>query len=162
MKQESRWNFGYWMVAILALLVFQEYWQRVSTVEPVPYSEFEKALAEGRVEEVIVTDRTITGRLKAPDNRGKTSIAATRVEPELAERLSGYGVRYSRIVESTWVRDLLSWVLPVLVFFGVWFFLFRRFAEKQGMGGFMSVGRSRAKVYVEKNRRDVWRRGRGG
>lgn len=150
MKQESRWNFGYWMVAILALLVFQGYWQRVSTVEPVPYSEFEKALAEGRVEEVIVTDRTITGRLKAPDNRGKTSIVATRVEPELADRLSGYGVRYSRVVENTWLRDVLSWVLPALVFFGVWFFLFRRFAEKQGVGGFMSVGKSRAKVYVEK------------
>jgi cell division protease FtsH len=150
MKQESRWNFGYWMVAILALLVFQEYWQRMSTVEPVPYSEFEKALAEGRVEEVIVTDRTITGRLKAPDQRGKASIVATRVEPELADRLSGYGVRYSRVVENTWLRDVLSWVLPALVFFGVWFFLFRRFAEKQGMGGFMSVGKSRAKVYVEK------------
>jgi cell division protease FtsH len=41
--------------------------------------------------------------------------------------------------------------LPALAFFGVWFFLFRRFAEKQGMGGFLSIGKSRAKVYVEKN-----------
>ncbi|MDF2010075.1 ATP-dependent zinc metalloprotease FtsH, partial [Klebsiella quasivariicola] len=36
-------------------------------------------------------------------------------------------------------------------FFGVWFFLFRRFAEKQGMGGFLNIGKSRAKVFVEKN-----------
>ena len=56
--------------------------------EPVPYSEFEKALAEGRVAEVLVSDRTVTGRLKSPDSRGKTTIVATRVEPALAERLS--------------------------------------------------------------------------
>jgi cell division protease FtsH len=40
------------------------------------------------------------------------------------------------VVESTWLRDVLSWILPAVAFFGVWFFLFRRFAEKQGMGGF--------------------------
>jgi hypothetical protein len=38
-----------------------------------------------------------------------------------------------------------------VAFFGVWFFLFRRFAEKQGMGGFLSIGKSRAKVFMEKN-----------
>jgi len=48
-------------------------------------------------------------------------------------------------VKSAWLRDVLSWVLPSLVFFAVWFFLFRKFAEKQGMGGFMSIGKSRAK-----------------
>ena len=36
------------------------------------------------------------------------------------------------------------------MFFGLWFFVIRRLAEKQGMGGFMSIGKSRAKVYVEK------------
>jgi cell division protease FtsH len=45
---------------------------------------------------------------------------------------------------------VISWVAPVLVFFAVWYFLFRNFAEKQGMGGLMSVGKSRAKVMMEK------------
>jgi cell division protease FtsH len=72
----------------LLLLMLQNYWQAAKTVEPVPYSEFEKALAEGRVAEVLVSDRTVTGRLKSPDSRGKTTIVATRVEPDLAERLS--------------------------------------------------------------------------
>ena len=58
---------------------------------------------------------------------------------------------YARVVESTWLRDVLSWILPAVAFFGVWFFLFRRFAEKQGMGGFLSIGKSRAKVFMEKN-----------
>ena len=149
--KKDQWNIGYWIVAGLLLLTLQNYWQAAKTVEPVPYSEFEKALAEGRVAEVLVADRTVTGRLKSPDSRGKTTIVATRVEPDLAERLSKYDVPYARVVESTWLRDVLSWILPAVAFFGVWFFLFRRFAEKQGMGGFLSIGKSRAKVFMEKN-----------
>ena len=151
MEKKNQWNTGYWIVALLLLLSLQSYWQTAKTVEPVPYSEFEKALAEGRVAEVLVSDRTVTGRLKSPDSRGKTTIVATRVEPDLADRLSKYDVPYARVLESTWLRDVLSWILPAVAFFGVWFFLFRRFAEKQGMGGFLSIGKSRAKVFMEKN-----------
>ena len=151
MEKKNQWNTGYWIVALLLLLSLQSYWQTAKTVEPVPYSEFEKALAEGCVAEVLVSDRTVTGRLKSPDSRGKTTIVATRVEPDLADRLSKYDVPYARVLESTWLRDVLSWILPAVAFFGVWFFLFRRFAEKQGMGGFLNIGKSRAKVFVEKN-----------
>ncbi|HHL8226984.1 TPA: ATP-dependent metallopeptidase FtsH/Yme1/Tma family protein [Escherichia coli] len=151
MEKKNQWNTGYWIVALLLLLSLQSYWQTAKTVEPVPYSEFEKALAEGRVAEVLVSDRTVTGRLKSPDSRGKTTIVATRVEPDLADRLSKYDVPYARVLESTWLRDVLSWILPAVAFFGVWFFLFRGFAEKQGMGGFLNIGKSRAKVFVEKN-----------
>ena len=151
MEKKNQWNTGYWIVALLLLLSLQSYWQTAKTVEPVPYSEFEKALAEVRVAEVLVSDRTVTGRLKSPDSRGKTTIVATRVEPDLADRLSKYDVPYARVLESTWLRDVLSWILPAVAFFGVWFFLFRRFAEKQGMGGFLNIGKSRAKVFVEKN-----------
>ncbi|MFN3703032.1 ATP-dependent zinc metalloprotease FtsH [Thermomonas sp.] len=151
MERKNQWNLGYWLFALLSLVMLQSYWQTAAQVEPVPYSEFEKALAQGRVAEVLVSDRLITGKLKAPDARGKTTLVATRVEPDLAERLSKYKVPYARVVENTWLRDILSWVLPALAFFGVWFLLFRRFAEKQGAGGFLSIGKSRAKVYVEKN-----------
>ncbi|HAI2232018.1 ATP-dependent metalloprotease FtsH [Escherichia coli] len=151
MEKKNQWNTGYWIVALLLLLSLQSYWQTAKTVEPVPYSEFEKALAEGRVAEVLVSDRTVTGRLKSPDSRGKTTIVATRVEPDLADRLSKYDVPYACVLESAWLRDVLSWILPAVAFFGVWFFLFRRFAEKQGMGGFLNIGKSRAKVFVEKN-----------
>jgi cell division protease FtsH len=150
MERKNQWNAGYWIVAVLTVMMLQSYWQAAKTVEPVPYSEFEKALAQGRVSEVLVSDRVLTGRLTSPDSSGKTTIVATRVEPDLAERLSHYHVRYSRVVENTWLRDVMSWVLPAVAFFGVWFFLFRRFADKQGMGGFLNIGKSRAKVHLEK------------
>ncbi len=148
---KTSWNVGYWVLAFVLLLWFQNVWHTARTVEPVPYSAFEQALAEGRVAEVIVGETTITGRLKTPDASGKTVIVANRVEPQLAERLSRYDVPYTRVVESTWLRDLLSWVVPALVFFALWFFVVRRVLERQGMGGFMSIGKSRAKVYVEKD-----------
>lgn len=150
---KAQWHVGYWLLALLALLSLQNLWQAQTAVEAVPYSQFEQALAEGRVAEVVVGETTITGRLKTPDPGGKTTIVANRVEPDLAERLSQYDVPYTRVVQSTFVRDLLSWVVPALVFFGLWFFLIRRFADRMGggMGGFMSIGKSRAKVYVEKD-----------
>jgi len=149
---KTQWNVGYWLLALFALFTLQSIWQ-ARTVEPVPYSEFEKALAAGRVSEVVIGDTTITGKLKTPEG-GKTVIVATRVDPAMAEQLAKYNVTFTRVVESTWLRDLMSWVLPALVFFGLWFFLIRRFADKAGgggLGGFMSIGKSRAKVYVEKD-----------
>jgi cell division protease FtsH len=146
-----QWNVGYWLLALAALFSLQNLWQAQRTIEPVPYSEFEKALAEGRVAEVVIGETTVTGKLKAPEPGGKSVIVANRVEPALAERLARYDVPYTRVVESTLLRDLAGWIVPAAVFFGLWFFVIRRFADKQGLGGFMSVGKSRAKVYVEKN-----------
>jgi cell division protease FtsH len=146
-----QWNLVYWILAILAFLMLQNAWQARKAVEAVPYSEFERALAEGRVAEVIVGETTITGRLKSPE-AGKTTIVATRVEPDVAERLAQFDVPFSRVIESTFLRDLLSWVIPAVVFFGLWFFVVRKLAEKQGgLGGFMSIGKSRAKIYVERD-----------
>jgi len=150
MDRSTRFNVAYVLFALLAMLALQQWWQQAQTVEVVPYSEFEKLLEEKRITEVVVSDQRITGKLKAPEN-GKTVAVANLVQPELAERLSQYDVKYTRVYESTFLRDILSWVLPALVFFGVWFLLVRRMANQQGggLGGFMSIGKSRAKIYVE-------------
>src|SRR3989338_8709821 len=149
--QKMQWNLGYWLLALLALTWAQSVWQTARTVEAVPYSAFEQALADGRVAEVIIGETTITGTLKTSEPDGKTTIVANRVEGDLVERLSRHGVPYRRVVESPLLRDLLSWIVPGLVFVGVWFFLIRRVLDRQGAGGFMSIGKSHAKVYVEKD-----------
>ncbi|MFL6664364.1 MAG: ATP-dependent zinc metalloprotease FtsH [Rhizobacter sp.] len=149
-KKRRSWDVGYWLLALVAMLVLQSLWESTRQVEMLPYSEFERYLADGRVAEVIVTERGLTGKLKSPDGK-KTAIAAARVEPELAARLDKYGVPYRRVIENTFIRDLLSWVLPAVVFFALWFFVVRRFAEKQGLGGMLQIGRSGAKVYAEKD-----------
>ena len=150
MDKKNTWNVGYWLIALMLLLLLQNFWQSASQVQTVPYSEFEKALTEERIADVTISERTVVGRLKTPEGN-KTTLAAVRVEPELAARLEKYKVPYSRVVDNTFLRDLLSWIVPALVFFGLWFFLFRSFANKQGMGGFLSVGKSRAKIYMQTN-----------
>ena len=147
MERRTEWHVGYWLVALLLLMFFQYLWS-AATLEVVPYSEFEKYLADGRIAEVTVTDQQMVGKLKAPEGK-KTAIVAARVEPALAERLSRYNVPFEHAVENTFLRTLFSWVAPALVFFAVWFFLVRRFAERQGLGGLVSIGKSRAKVYME-------------
>src|SRR5262249_1275004 len=70
----------------------------------------------------------------------------TRVDPEFANELQKYGVTYTGQVESTLLQDLLSWILPVALFFGLWMLVARRMG--QGVGGVMSMGKGKAKVYV--------------
>ena len=148
MQKHTQVNIAYLIFAFFAMLLMQQWWHQVQTVEVVPYSQFEKLLQESKISDVIVSDQTITGTLKSPQG-GKSTVVANIVQPQLADRLSKYDVKFTRVYQSTFLRDLLSWIVPALVFFGVWFFLVRRFASQQGMGGFMNIGKSRAKVYVE-------------
>jgi len=147
MERRTKFNIFYLLFALLAMLAVQEGWRRAQTVEVVPYSEFEKYLQEEKLAEVTVSDQHITGKLKKPEG-SKTVVIANLVPPELADRLSKFNVRYTRVQESTLLRDLMSWILPALIFFGIWFFLARRMSQGLG-GGFMSIGKSRAKIYVE-------------
>jgi cell division protease FtsH len=149
----SRKSLLWMLVALIALSVAQQWWRQAQEIEVVPYSEFEQLLAQDKIAEVTVSENRITGKLKAPEN-GKTVAVANLVPPEVAERLEKYNVPYRRTIENTFLRDLLSWVVPALVFVGIWFWLIRRMAKQGGglgggLGGFMSIGKSRAKIYVE-------------
>ncbi|MFN2645949.1 MAG: ATP-dependent zinc metalloprotease FtsH [Burkholderiales bacterium] len=147
MERRTRFHVAYVVFALVAMLLIQEAWQRAQTVEVLPYSEFEKLLAEKKIAEVVVSDKHITGKLKQPEG-SKTVVVSNLVSPELADHLAKYGVKYTRAYESTFMRDLLSWIVPAAIFFGIWFWLARRVSQGLG-GGFMSIGKSRAKIYVE-------------
>jgi cell division protease FtsH len=56
MEKKTEWNVGYWLIAILLFVLLQHWWSSISHVEPVPYSEFERALKEGRIAEVLISD----------------------------------------------------------------------------------------------------------
>src|SRR5258706_11397194 len=148
-KNERRWNVAYLIFSVICLFLVQAWWVASQQIEVLPYSEFERQLEAGRVARVVVEDKQIIGYLKTPDQQGKRVIAANLVEPGLAQRLSRFNVPYAREFAGSFLRDVISWVAPAFAFFGVWYFLFRRFAEKQGMGGFMSLGKSRARLLVE-------------
>ena len=149
MEKKTQLNLWYLLLALMAIVLIRDWWTASQKVEPIPYSEFETLLAQDKIKEIVIEQNYIRGKLKAPLADKRDSFVTTRVDPQFAELLSKHDVTYSAEVESTFLRTILSWVLPVLFFFAIWSFFIRRFAERQGLGGLMSVGKSKAKVYVE-------------
>ncbi|WP_337875627.1 ATP-dependent zinc metalloprotease FtsH [Elioraea sp.] len=150
MEKKTQINLWYLLAAVFAVLVIQDFFQAARQTETIPYSEFKRLVAEGKVAEAVVGPTTITGRFKEPQE-GRPFFVTQRVDESLAEDLAKGGVTFTGAVHSTFLTTLLSWIVPALVFFGLWFFLIRRFADKAGFGGMMTIGKSKAKVYVEKN-----------
>lgn len=139
----------YWFGAMLLISLWQV-WRDAPQVQWVGYDQFEHALREGRFQEVVVSDAYLSGRLKTPE-LGKKEWVTVRVEPELAAWLKGYGVSYQRTVQSGFWRDAVSWILPSLVFLGLWWLLVRKVLQRQGMQGLLQIGQSRAKVHVSED-----------
>ena len=147
-NKKLQFNFWYIVIAILGMLFLQNLYTQYTRIEPIPYSQFQDLLEREKIAEVAITENQIYGTLKASEPNGMKEFVATRVEPELAEILEKHNVIYTGVIRSTWLRDLLSWIVPMLLFVGIWLFIMRRISG--GMSsGLMSIGKSRAKVYVE-------------
>jgi cell division protease FtsH len=151
MNQKTRFNIGFAIAAFCLVLLIQYFVATASRVAPIPYSQFQQLLHEQKIVSVGISDRFIQGTLKEPLSGGQKQFVTTRVDPEFASELDKYGVRYTGEIESTFLRDLLSWIVPVLLFMGVWWYIGRRFASQGLGGGLMSIGKSKAKIYVESN-----------
>jgi cell division protease FtsH len=151
MEKKHQINLGYFLIAMLVLLAFQGWWAEQQAFTPIPYSEFQADLKAGRIESIQIGQNQIRGTFKSETDAKTRGFVTTRVDPELAADLAKYNVKFSGVIESHFISDLLSWIVPVVLFFGIWMFFIRKMAEKQGMGvgGLMSVGKSKAKVYVE-------------
>lgn len=147
MNKKTQFNIWYWIAAFFIMLAFQYLFTTATQVAQIPYSQFETYLDQGRIAEVAVSDRFIQGRFTEPVD-GRPMFVTTRVEPDLARRLQEHGVVVTGQIESTFLRDLLSWVLPVALFVGIWMFMLRRMGGGLG-GGLMQIGKSKAKVYVQ-------------
>ena len=147
MDKKTQFNIWYWIAAFFGLMVFQYLFATATQVAQIPYSEFQTYLTQGRIAEVAVSDRFIQGRFTEPVD-GRPMFITTRVEPDLARDLQQHDVVVTGQVESTFLRDLLSWVVPVALFVGLWMFILRRMGGGMG-GGLMQIGKSKAKVYVQ-------------
>jgi len=142
---------GYFVAAGIGMLALQWLLATYNAVETIPYSEFERLVAQGNVAEVSVAQDTIQGKLKDKLSSGKSAFITARVEPGLAEKLESKGVVVTGVPSGGLFQTILSWIIPALMFYLIWIFLGRRLADRQGFGGLMSIGKSRAKVYVEKD-----------
>ncbi|HYZ42808.1 MAG TPA: ATP-dependent zinc metalloprotease FtsH, partial [Stellaceae bacterium] len=144
-------NFWYIIAAVLAMLWIQDIYLESTKLTPIPYSQFQTLLNEDKVAKVAIAQSYISGELKEAQPDGLKDFITARVDPDLAQSLDKHHVVYSGIVESHWLRDLLSWILPAIFFVGIWMFAIRRMGQGGGLGGLMTIGKSRARIYVEKD-----------
>ncbi|OQW32688.1 MAG: cell division protein FtsH [Nitrospira sp. SG-bin1] len=151
MNNKVSFSIWYVLLAVMAVVIVHDFIHALNKVEELPYSEFKKLVADGKVAEVSLTSQVLTGKLKPEgESKEQKAFAAVRVEdPDLVRELNQHGVMFTGVIESTFWRDLLSWIIPVALFVGIWFFIFRRLGQAQG--GFMQVGQSKAKIYMEKD-----------
>ncbi|MAT84153.1 MAG: cell division protein FtsH [Gammaproteobacteria bacterium] len=167
MQLDKTQQFSVWylLAAFLVLLAAQNYFG--GHTENLPYSDFKKLLEAGQLENLSVGPVDIRGTVRtdgltnllAPERiealrrmgDGRHAFVTTRVEDDtLVADLERAGVTYEGRVENRLLGSLISMVIWVAVFFALWTFAMRRM-HGAGSGGMMSVGKSKAKVYVEKD-----------
>ncbi len=123
------------------------------TTDVIAYSQFQQLLDQGQVKNVVVSGEQITGTLTKALPDGHTTFVTQRVPPTLATELQKHDVTYSAAASSSGAGVLLSWIIPPLLFVGIWFaasrFMGGAAGGTGGLGGLMQVGRSRAKLVAE-------------
>jgi len=157
----------YFVVAFLLLTVVQNtvFAPRVDTLS---YAEFKALVEKGKIADVAIGGSVITGGLTRdglegllPKDRldaltkagkGEHNFMTVRVDdPTLVRDLQQAAVNFRGEVTSTWIPMLLSWVLPMGIFFLIWRYALKKMGGAGGLGGLMSIGKSKAKVYVQKD-----------
>jgi len=140
------------VVMLLNTLLFPQI-SRVS-VKEVGYSEFLMMLDEGKIKEVEVGDTQISFTpLEQEEEDKKVYYTTNRVtaDEKIVERLIDAEVTFSQVVPQEMnpiLGFLISWVLPLVIFYAFGTLMFRRMSKQMG-GNSMSFGKSNAKVYVE-------------
>jgi cell division protease FtsH len=152
-KPVSHINIYYVVLALLAILTLQDLWSKFTDVATIPYSDFVALVKGNKVEEAAVGRAFIRGALKAPGVDGKRQFVTNRVDSEVMRDFAGTDAKVTGLVETSFLKDLLSWILPAVVFVALWSWIMRKMTSRGGGlgGGLMTVGKSRAKVYVEKD-----------
>jgi len=162
-KQQWQFSLWYFLLAFSFMLLLQTYFAREHVVR-VPYSDFKTLLYSGKINDVTIGEEAITARVNSEGledtvsqdivneiKQGKTGVHEIMTEPvndpKLIEELEKAKVKFAGHRENKWFSTLLSWILPVLLFFAFWSFLIKRMGAA---GGFMEVGKSKARVYMEK------------
>lgn len=157
---DNRRRTAYYLLMALSVLMFLNYFALPSymnrSVEEVTYSTFLNQVATGDVSEVKLEDTQIT--FVATDDAGDKQVYMTGLidDPTLVTRLEEADVTFSKDIPteaSPILSILVSWVLPLLLFWGLGSMLGKQLAKRMGggAGSALSFGKSNAKVYVKAN-----------
>ncbi|MGD8444066.1 MAG: ATP-dependent zinc metalloprotease FtsH, partial [Desulfobacterales bacterium] len=137
---------GFWIVLIVHNILVSAF-----AIRTIPYSEFLTLLKENKVIEVAIRADQIQGKLRESESgTDKGALFRTvRVDPETSKLLEQYNVPFKGEIESRFLANLFSWLIPIFIFFGIWFFLMKRMSGQQP--GFMTLGKNKAKIYMQED-----------
>ena len=138
----------YFFLAMMTVIYLRDWWVVSRQTEYVPYSKFELLLDQKKIKKVAILDDTIEGELNEKTAEGYTRFVTNRVDVDLSKLLSEHDVEFGAVHESRVFQTIFSWVAPALVFVAIWMYFTQRMA-KGSMGPLVSLGRSKAKIYVE-------------
>lgn len=116
--------------------------------ERIPYSDFKKLVQDNKLEEVLLGSTTIKGILKDGDKQ-KVTVTTVKVEdPDLIKELMEHKVKFSATTDGGWGQNLFFlWFVPMIIFL----ILMSRFRRGAPGAGLMSIGKSRANLYIDKD-----------
>ena len=147
--KKTHFTIWYFVIAFLLILLIQNYFVMKKTEDVIPYSEFKQTLREGKIRELTITQESVSGERET--EKGPRKFTTVRVEDsDLVKELETYHVKYTGKVDSKWLTNILSWIIPLVFFFFIWRILFSRIGPETSV---MSFGKSRAKVYAEKEKK---------
>jgi cell division protease FtsH len=143
---KAHFSIWYFLIAFLLFSYLQQNYLS-KKVETIPYSQFKQEIAEGNVSKLTIGPENITGTLKEKDKKPAQEFTTIRVDdPDLVKDLDEHKVSYSGHYESKFLSGVLSWVLPIGIFFLIWRFAMKRMGPGMGV---MSFGKSKAKLFAQ-------------
>ena len=148
MKKQHKFSIWYVILGIWGVLILHNMIASALVVKTIPYSEFNKLVNEGRVSDISISADQIQGRMFTSDGDSEKGelFRTVRVDPDISGFLEDNNISYSGRIDSNFLGTLLSWVVPVFLFLGIWLFMMKRLQQQSG---FMSIGKSKAKIFVE-------------
>ena len=151
MQKHHKFSIWYVLLGIWAVLIVHNLLVSAFAIKTIPYSEFLNLLKEGQIMEVAIRANQIQGKIKGGDNNTakETMFRTVRVDSETSKLLEQYNVPFKGEIESQFLANLFSWLIPIFIFIGIWFFLMKRMTGQQP--GFMSLGKNKAKIYMQED-----------
>jgi cell division protease FtsH len=147
--KKTHFTIWYFLIAFLVILLIQNYFVTKKAEDVIPYSEFKEAIRAEKVKDITITDEAING-VRETDKGPRRFQTIRVVDPDLVKDLDAHNVKYTGKIDSKWLTNILSWILPLVFFFFIWRILFSRIGPETGV---MSFGKSRAKIYAEKEKK---------
>jgi cell division protease FtsH len=143
-----------WLLMVLVFLSLMMMFQMYQGRDEITNDEFNRYIAEGKIESVEIAEREITGKFNTagiqsrPPKAPKTFSIGYHSEmlPDITAKLQAANVKWT-VVKPQILMPILSWILPIVLMIAFFYFLFIRNVRNGPGGMLMNFGRSKHRMH---------------